>query len=45
MQENEIKVVTNNADTKTETEKVETMDTDTLIEVLWTKNRRLQCLA
>ena len=45
MQQNEIKVEnieTENIDNVT---MVETLDTDTLIEVLWTKQQRLQCLA
>lgn len=43
MQENEIKAhILENSEGR---DKVETLDTDALIELLWTKNQRLQCLA
>lgn len=44
MQTDEIKVIVNNVETKTENE-VETIDTDTLIEIEWVKRNRLNCLA
>lgn len=44
MQTDEIKVIVNNVETKAEDE-VETIDTDTLIEIEWVKRNRLNCLA
>ena len=44
MQTDEIKVIVNNVETKAE-DKVETIDTDTLIEIEWVKRNRLNCLA
>ena len=44
MQTDEIKVIVNNVETKAENE-VETIDTDTLIEIEWVKRNRLNCLA
>ena len=44
MQTDEIKVIVNNVETKAKDE-VETIDTDTLIEIEWVKRNRLNCLA
>ena len=43
----DIKVITNtsNIETKESTNEVETLDTDTLIEIEWIKRNRLNCLA